>query len=62
MNFFRLGGELNVGSFLTSNIISMSFCACIDFYQRRTSKNKMAAFREAVMLKIALARGKCRNL
>ena len=40
----------------------MSFCACIDVYQRRTSKNNMAAFREAVMLKIALARRRRRNL
>ena len=40
----------------------MSFCACIDFYRRRTSKNNMAAFREAVMLKIALARRRRRNL
>ena len=40
----------------------MSFCACIDFYQRRTSKNNMAAFRETVALKIALARRRRRNL
>lgn len=40
----------------------MSFCACIDFYRRRTSINNMATFREAVMLKIALARRRRRNL
>ena len=33
------------------NGIMMSFCASIDFSERRTSKNNMAAFREVVMIK-----------
>lgn len=62
MNFFRLGDEIECGFSLDIEYNSMSFNACIDFYQRRTSKNNMAAFREVVMLKIALARRRRRNL